>query len=214
MYLNRIHDYFNLLTLPMVFAAYCWHMWALYQQPRDDFVITPLSFPRESKHVAWDVCYWTFCVYIVVDSLWIILYPRTVKSPTSIIVHHVICVIGWQICHLWPGWEFYISYGLCVEINTFFLIAKRQLKYPILYWLDDFTWFVTRLLMFPVNAYNMVSVWLWMSQHPMSAGMPLGGYCNTGLYAATTCVLVTCQNFMWTKDKWFKNKNTGKEKGL
>ena len=142
MRLNKIHDYFNLICLPFICACYVWHMNTLYNMPKDPDPITIFSLPRHSNNSnAWFYNYWTFNIYIIIDTLWILLYPRCVASPNTLLAHHVVCVIGWQLCSLsqWGdgndnhyqfNWEYYISAGLCVEFNTYFLILKRQLPKP------------------------------------------------------------------------------------
>jgi len=113
--LNEIHDYFNILTLPLICYLHAWHMNILYSQPTDEDRITWLSLPRESANSqAWNCLYWAFFVYITADTFWIILYPRCVASPKVIIAHHLVCSVGWQMVQVWPGWEFYASAGLCV----------------------------------------------------------------------------------------------------
>jgi hypothetical protein len=141
---NKIHDFFNLLTLPVICALFVCHMLTLSAMPPDLDRITRLSLPRESGSSGspvWSYLYWSFLLYICVDTAWILIVPSCVVSPKVIIAHHLVCIIGWNMVHVWAGWEFYASAGLCVEINTFFLIAKRRYpQYPVLSTLDLATW--------------------------------------------------------------------------
>lgn len=208
---NKIHDFFNLFTLPVICVQFAAHMITLSAMPPDHDRITWLSLPRESGSsgsAVWSYLYWSFLLYICVDTIWILLVPRCVASPKVIIAHHLVCIVGWLMVHVWAGWEFYASAGLCVEINTFFLIAKRRFPryYHVLSSLDMATWVLTRLLMFPIVAYNSIAVWLYLSHLPSSSygpeqrleqGLEQGrggggsGHWNSGLFMALFASMLT-----------------------
>jgi hypothetical protein len=214
-YLNRMHDEFNLVCLPLVIVGYLWHTYACMSQPSDLDQITIFSLPRISNDVSWTYLWWCFTIYIYVDTMWVMLYPESVGSPITIIIHHVICSIGWMIIFAWPGWEWYIASGLIVEINTWFLIAKRQPRFKqwkIFFFLDDVTWVISRLIFFPINTYNFIHGWLWLAQQYPE--QPLGGYWNSGLFTMTACCVVMSQNLIWSYQKFANRKYSGKEKGL
>ena len=120
-----------------------------------------------------------------------------------------------MIIFAWPGWEWYIASGLIVEINTWFLIAKRQPRFKqwkIFFFLDDVTWVISRLIFFPINTYNFIHGWLWLAQQYPE--QPLGGYWNSGLFTMTACCVVMSQNLIWSYQKFANRKYSGKEKGL
>ena len=213
-YQNRIHDFFNLIVLPIISSVYVWHMLTLYSMPPDDDQITILSLPRESGNsLAWRVLYGFFMTYMLVDSVWVMLYPQAVASPKIIIVHHLVCITGFLLARGWTGWEFYASAGLCVEFNTFFLIAKRRFPSTrALYWLDNLTWIVTRLIMFPIVTWNSLCVWLWMSA-TFPAGR-FGKYWNTGLLMTFFASSLMVLNLAWSKDKFILLMQGKSSKGL
>jgi hypothetical protein len=69
--------------------------------------------------------------YILVDTTWLILFPRCVMLAQAILIHHALLLLTWVIpIYCWSGWEFYMSAALIVELNTFFLIAKRRVGAP------------------------------------------------------------------------------------
>ena len=65
----------------------------------------------------------SFLLYFLIDTTWIYLYPRSVKSPQMIYIHHGISMVGLllisnQISKL-------VSSLLFIEINTWLLICRR-----------------------------------------------------------------------------------------
>lgn len=93
-----------------------------------------------------------FTWYIVADFAWIFAEPNAVPSlPNVILLHHAVTFVllcfPLQYTHLatYTCWD-----GIC-EINTFFLIARRQWKsvrrpFTILYWA---TFFPMRIFLYP-----------------------------------------------------------------
>lgn len=132
---NR-HDIFNLIAIP--------------------FIILTNSLYLFHSHDWYWTEFWCFFIYIVVDTLWLIIKPRSVVSPNAIIAHHAVCIIGWMLPALnnqiYADW---VSYGLLVEINTWFLIARRTWKdisfFSICFYI---CWFLLRLIMYPVVLYQ------------------------------------------------------------
>ena len=217
-YMNKMHDYFNIFFLPGIVACWCWHQYDLFSAGPDETPIagtliwTRAQVPDNciSYSVLWTYTWW----YFVVDSAWIIMYPESVASPRSIIIHHIVCVLGWHLVLAWPRWEVYVTSGLEVELNTWLLIAKRQFRgQRILSILENVTWPITRLVAFPIVGWNAWMVYLHMVKH--YPNMPLGGYINTGLHGAVSVSVVVVQNFYWTYNKWFAIKKKAHEsKGL
>ena len=208
---NKAHDNFNIAVLPVLVACFLWHMATLWRLDVDSDAITSLSLRRESHgSTAWLATWWMFNIYILVDTLWVCLYPRSVASPRLIILHHLVAIVGWQSVSFWSGWEFYLSTALCVEINTFFLIAKRRFRsWNVLNTLDNITWTITRLIMFPIVTYNAFSVFHFLSR------TKYGTYWHHGLFNAMTGVLLMCLNIKWSWDKIGNVlKSNNKVKGL
>ena len=216
-YMNKLHDYFNIVALPILVFLWTWHQYDLFMAGPEEDPIPGVIWSTRSQvpehcrsfNILWYYVWW----YFIVDSAWVIMYPESVASPRSIIIHHIICVIGWHLIFAWPRWEAYISAGLEVEVNTWMLIAKRQFRsiHGPLSTAENLTWPLTRLVAFPIVTWNAFMVYLHMVRtYPH---MPLGGYLNTGLHGTMSTVIVTVQNFYWTYNKWFAPKKRN-EKGL
>lgn len=129
---NLRHDYFNLAVLPVVCAA------SIY------YLVVDRS--------AYALQYYVFLWYMVVDTLWLVILPNSVASPATIIAHHVVCLIGWNIPMMCENrYAEVLSLGPLVEINTWLLIARRNYKDAHL--LNTFfhiTWVGFRLIMYPI----------------------------------------------------------------
>ena len=190
-------------------------MCTLWSLDVDIDAITALSLRRESNgSMAWLSTWWIFNTYMIVDTLWVCLHPGCVVSPKIIILHHIVALIGWQSVSFWSGWEFYLSSALCVEVNTFFLIAKRlphfQSWSSVLNTVDNITWVITRLILFPIVSYNAFYVYLYLSE------IKYGTFWHHGLTNAATGVLLVLLYLKWTGDKIHINlrENANKEKGM
>jgi len=135
-YWHTCHDYFNLIVLPLVIFSNL-----LYLSNDDHFVIQ----------------FCTFLCYIAFDTLWLIFIPQSVASPGTIIIHHLVCILGWSLPVLTN--QFYLmnwaSSAVLVEINTWFLIARRQTPHHSLLFTAcsiafNATWLIFRLGLYPM----------------------------------------------------------------
>ena len=93
-----------------------------------------------------------FTWYIVADFLWILVEPSAVPSlPNVILLHHAVTFILLCFPLRYASLATYTCWdGIC-EINTFFLIARRQWKsvrkpFSFLYWA---TFFPMRIFLYP-----------------------------------------------------------------
>lgn len=66
--------------------------------------------------------------YFVVDLLWVLLIPTSVKSPATIVQHHIVSLIYLSTPIFYPEFRYAMGTGLSVEINTWLLIARRVLN--------------------------------------------------------------------------------------
>ena len=215
-YMNKLHDQFNLAYLPVICALYTWHMYSLFTAPPDaqqfdGLIMSPRTRVPEGNE-SWNYLWWAFWWYIALDTAWLIMYPESVASPATIIIHHAICLVGWHIVYVWPDWEYFISAGLIVEFNTWFLIAKRQFReVKVLTYFENVTWFIARLVAFPAVCWNFWCCYMHMCRSYPTYQL---GFINTGLHAFVSCALVTLLNFIWTYQKWFAPKKDKGDKGL
>lgn len=128
----RIHDYFNLAALPPICALTVLALLntAVWSQP---------------------LVFW-FGMYVIADTVWIALKPGIVASPLTLIGHHLVTIsLLWNALTYAPHLHF-AKYMTIVEVNTFFLIAKRHLKFPLLELLFKLSWLGIRVIWFPIFA--------------------------------------------------------------
>jgi hypothetical protein len=211
--LNRKHDFFNLYALPVVISCWLWHMLTLFQMPPDADPITPFSFPRESNNsLAYRAVYRVFLAYLFIDTIWLVLYPRAVASPKIILGHHIIVLALWTSqVHWWSGYEFYVSSGLCLEVNTLFLIAKRQYRnVPLLHQLDSITWVIFRMIAFPLTYYNWMHATVYVMNQPNVSDV---SKYFAGAWVVLGTALTTLQ-FYWSYQKFFGSTSNKSKKGL
>ena len=70
-----------------------------------------------------------FVIYIILDTIWILIFPDSIPSMASFIVlHHVLtfCILLHPLRY--PEHSIETCRDGIVELNTFFLILRRQLR--------------------------------------------------------------------------------------
>jgi hypothetical protein len=72
-----------------------------------------------------DVFFYCTAAYFIIDLLWIVILPICVKSPSTIIQHHIAVLLYIMIPYIHPNFRFCMGACMSVEINTWFLIARR-----------------------------------------------------------------------------------------
>jgi len=170
--LLKIHDYFNIFTLPVII----FNNWIA------------LLF---GNIFGFDILFYLFLGYIILDLFWIILTPRSVGSPSTIIFHHIISILGWFIQIYEPSLIFLTRLALLVEFNTWFNILKRYYKYDIIYTCFYITWFLFRVFLYPILfflSYNQYILFINTT----------GTYFNIALPLILICSSLTSLNLLWT----------------
>ncbi|CAM9883638.1 unnamed protein product, partial [Discosporangium mesarthrocarpum] len=95
--------------------------------------------------------------YMVIDGLWIATNPTGVKSPRTVLGHHVATLSVLLDPLLQPHHSLYTSCALLVEFNTFLLILRRRVRWgSILEVPFALSWVALRLIWYPFMAYCMV----------------------------------------------------------
>jgi len=112
------HDLFNLVALlPIIFLTILNWDWRKIQSGHG---------LEESWTGDLFIEYWFATqLYFVVDLLWVANVPTCVKSPDTIIKHHFIAIFYLTAPLIWPQYRWFMGACLSVEINTWFLIARR-----------------------------------------------------------------------------------------
>jgi hypothetical protein len=128
------HDFFNLVVLVPITALNVmnWNWDILLEQ------FVGIHRGRRNSHRgslmvlqdAWtgdwfDVFFAATVLYFLVDLLWILLVPASVKSPATIIQHHIATLLYISIPYIRPECRWCMGACMIVELNTWFLIARR-----------------------------------------------------------------------------------------
>lgn len=154
-----------------------------------------------------------FSIYVLIDTLWIMMIPNCVMSDSfNIIIHHFICLGMNYIPYVHNQFAWHFEICVFVEFNTLFLTIRRNLsKGTILFSLFDglffFTWVTMRLMLFPVLVVFFVSEYIRFSKD-------YGSYINIVIFSPTLHAMITLMSFKWTYDmykKLFSSKNKKEE---
>jgi hypothetical protein len=200
--LHSRHDLFNLLALPVVLFFLADYLFGRMGINRNDLNENETSFT-----LLW-------CVgelYFAVDLMWLLLWPRSVASPAIIVFHHIICCLGWCLPLLRVELAPYAAALLLVELNTFFLIAKRYFAdissvHVVMKHLFHVTWIGLRLVMYPAVCY--------MFSFEVHKSYIQSGYINLSSASMFILLLLICLNMKWTYDLYLKSDESMQKKGL
>jgi hypothetical protein len=179
------HDIFNICALPMV-------------------CISNISMLLGCKHndLSCDkfvLLYYVFLTYIVIDTLWISFIPKSVPAPILIVVHHLVCICGWQVPFIvGTQWADISVKLLLVEINTWLLMVRRHLDkntlaYSIVNFLFGATWICIRNIYYPMVTFDAISRYIAISE----VG---GSYFNRSLIPIALLLFLNFLNVKWTVD--------------
>lgn len=118
-----VHDCFNLIVLlPVILLDVMNWNW-------DKIFYDRNSSMAEAWTGEWfDLFFQVTLFYFVVDLIWIISIPSCVKSPATIIQHHLATILYLIIPYLHLEYRCCMGACLSVELNTWFLIARRVLN--------------------------------------------------------------------------------------
>jgi len=218
------HDFFNLIVLiPIIVLNIMNWNWDL------------LFFGKKQNIAdAWtgewfDLFFWTTVSYFVSDLIWVLLVPKCVKSPGVIIQHHVVTMLYLLVPFYRPHCRWCMGACMSVEINTWFLIARRVFnKQGFPPWIIDLsivsirlkvisvgfyvTWFGIRVFLYPAMLYYLIKVYMKESTRS-------GTYVNIDLIPPVLQSVFCILNLKWTIDliaskiRYFKRKRAMKGSG-
>lgn len=190
---HKRHDLFNLIYLPILLGSNIYAL-AYWTQPNLSIYL------------------YVFITYMLLDSAWVLIIPRCVASPSTILFHHVATFFGLIATYL-LDFDFAIlgCVGGLVEVNTICLLARRNFRdWHIFGYLFYISWVATRLIMGPWLFYKALTL-LWAK------------YSSLGFVEATVAVglvsiitLLNILNIKWTWDLFSKQMKSKGEisKGL
>mmetsp|Transcript_7905 Transcript_7905/g.11700 ORF Transcript_7905/g.11700 Transcript_7905/m.11700 type:complete len:249 (+) Transcript_7905:147-893(+) len=224
---HRMHDYFNLITLPGIIYlnSINWDFHKIWLCIRYG---NYLSTAWEGEYGGYMWVYTS--MYFIADMAAVTIWPQCVKSPATIQIHHIVSLISMYLVHIHPQYLWFMGANLFVEINTWFLIVRRimhkddelktQLKrsWSILPGFISFcfyvTWIFGRSFLLPFLWWMCFREWAEFSEAK-------GSIFNIVLPPLTmqTCVTLMC--FKWTYDlftgkykAWRSGATAKLEKGL
>jgi len=185
---------------------------------------------------AWfDMFFQITALYFIIDLAWIWVLPKSVNSPGTIIKHHIATLLYLIIPFRYPEYRWFMGACMSVEINTWFLIARRVFnKQGFPPWVIDLpfsisirvkiisvffylTWIGTRCALYPMLWFEFYNIWERLTEQT-------GTVFNLFAIVLSLHTVFVILNFKWTYDLclskmrwWKKQKHGGKEeisKGL
>jgi TLC domain len=200
------HDFFNLIVLIPIVALNVmnWNWEILVNMKKKQTV-------ADAWTGEWfDLFFWTTVLYFVADLCWIMAIPNSVKSPSVIIQHHVVTMVYILIPFYEPNVRWCMGACMGVEINTWFLIARRVFnKQGFPPWIIDLsfvsiriklisicfyvTWIGFRCIVYPMMMGYLFKRWWKESEH-------VGTYLNLEVIPMVLHAIFCVLNFKWTID--------------
>eukprot|EP00930_Biecheleria_cincta_P021924 TRINITY_DN16108_c0_g1_i2.p1 TRINITY_DN16108_c0_g1~~TRINITY_DN16108_c0_g1_i2.p1 ORF type:complete len:378 (+),score=61.18 TRINITY_DN16108_c0_g1_i2:82-1215(+) len=122
-----IHDWFNLIALIPV-NYWNFRNWSCLVFCSDMVGLRFHSVTELWHGEAFSVFWWITLAYFIADTTWMLALPNCVKSPKVILKHHVATIGYIFIPKLRPEHGWLMGACMIVEVNTWFLIARRALN--------------------------------------------------------------------------------------
>lgn len=186
---HRLHDIFNLVSLPVVCGA-------------------NILYLTLEHSILLQIQFYVFTSYLILDTIWVLILPQSVASPSTITQHHFVVLLGWIIPYFSdPSLSRWCSLGLLVEINTFFLIGRRFFKRTVIMQIFFYsTWIILRVFTFPTVLFSFIMEYIELLKDG-----PEGNLFNTRFFVLLVMIFLNVLNFLWTWDLIFKRSKTKKE---
>jgi hypothetical protein len=159
-YWYKLHDIFNIISIPIVAIP---NLVYILRAKYVGFENMPSVLAHlDSGYVDDDAFYhflhWLFVAYLIIDTVWVIVRPRSVPAPVMIVLHHIVSLLGWSMPVLTgaPYLRKWTTLAMMVEANTFFLILRRNVSGRVNFVLDYF--FLLTWVVFRVAAYAYITI--------------------------------------------------------
>jgi hypothetical protein len=168
-----VHDFFNLIALVpiVVLNMMNWNWEMITKMPPDMTMV-------KAWNGDWFTEFWlvTF-LYFVIDLTWMFVEPSCVKSPMTIIQHHIATILYILIPYLYAEYQWCMGACMSVEINTWFLIARRvfnkqgfppwviglptglSIRIKLISIFFYVTWISIRVILYPYLMYAFYVMW-------------------------------------------------------
>jgi len=120
-----VHDYFNLVALiPVVILNLT--NWKMTYTSFAELFRGVISLPGLWTGHYFGLFWWTTFMYFVADLMFMIFLPHCVRSPGVIVKHHLVTLGYIFVPKLRPRYGWLMGACMIVEVNTWFLIARRS----------------------------------------------------------------------------------------
>jgi hypothetical protein len=149
---HQRHDAFNLICLPLIVLV---NLKTIYTFFFSD------SISEEEQDHSWNIQISVLNIYILMDTIWILVNPECVSALKTILLHHCVVFFGWLfVPHQVAEFRHIATCLLSVEINTVFMIVRKFQpiqQYPMLVSFSRAgfyaTWIPLRTIIFPYCCY-------------------------------------------------------------
>ena len=201
----RMHDMFNIYCTGFIVCVA--FTFLIYATEWDKFMSADLGIEyRPLSHLLLV----SMALYLVIDTVWIYVQPSCVLSGASALIAHHLASLGF--CYLpfkEPRYSWHMAINLAVEINTFALVARRNVplrsaEYTFLNVLFYSSWVVFRLVIFPALVLFYYAEYVEYT-HLSEGGN--GNPWNMVLWAPVLQGLLTAMGYKWTYDMLAKMMN-------
>jgi hypothetical protein len=166
----RLHDWFNLAVLAVLNAENLFYL------------ATGRGF---------GVFYTSSMVYFLLDTVFVGVYPQSVKSPVVILAHHLCTALYMLIPHWYVRLHWCMAHCMLVEINTWLLIARRRIGGRAIEAGFYASWVALRNVYYPYLIYAFFREW----RHETAL---CGSALNPILVAPVLQAFLTGLNYKWT----------------
>lgn len=130
-------------------------------------------------------------VYFLLDTIFVGVYPQSVKSPVVILSHHICTALYMLIPYSYPRYQWCMAYCMLVEINTWLLIARRTLGGRLTTAAFYVSWVLLRNLFYPYL------IWAFYKEWRVETGLA-GTPWNWILVTPVCQTFLTGLNYHWT----------------
>lgn len=166
----KLHDWFNLVVI------------ALLNLLNVAFLATGQGFG----------VFWTATVlYFLFDTVFVGIYPQSVKTPVVILSHHLCTSLYMLIPYYYPQYHWCMAYCMLVEANTWLLIARRRIGGRLIEAAFYVSWVGLRNIFYPYLIYAFYKEW---QRETAACGSPWNPIIITPVCQA----FLTGLNYHWT----------------
>jgi hypothetical protein len=135
--------------------------------------------------------YTSAMVYFLLDTVFVGVFPQSVKSPVVILAHHICTSLYMLIPYHYPRYQWCMAHCMLVEVNTWLLIARRTIGGKAVELGFYASWIALRNLYYPYLIWAFFNE--WRSETAIS-----GTAWNPILITPLMQAFLTGLNYHWT----------------